>query len=92
MDKSHWDWDGLELNVLSNPEDCGLELIGTVHNDCEEYGFDIDIVVRDLASGKLFHGWDSGCSCPIPFEDVHCLADLKPVNKWEARKILGRNF
>lgn len=87
-------WDGKwEENVLNSPEACGLELVGVVDNDPEsdDTGFDLDIIVRDIRTGKLFHGSDSGCSCPIPFENVHSLADLRPVTRWEARRILGHN-
>jgi hypothetical protein len=72
-------WGGYEKNVLYSPEACGLRLIGELADADEFYDFDTVIVVQDVASGRIYAGHDSGCSCPTPFEDVHSLGDLTEI-------------
>lgn len=56
-----------DRNIYSNPENCGLKLLGGLYEDlC--YEFNDLIVLKHKESGKLFWATDSGCSCPTPFE------------------------
>lgn len=59
---------GRDNNYYYNPESFGLEILGQV-DPGEPYRFDIVLLLRRTADGKLFWDDDSGCSCPIPFED-----------------------
>ncbi len=64
-------------NPYYNPKECGLELVAQIDMQEPDYSFDIRAVWRDEATGKLYTGRDSGCSCPAPFEDVKSLAGLE---------------
>ncbi len=50
-----------------SPEKFGLTTIGEIDFSDGCYQFDLTVVWRN-ASGQLFYGDDSGCSCPSPFE------------------------
>ena len=47
----------------------GITLIGCMDDPNADYSFDLFFVFRDDASGRIFYGRDSGCSCPAPFEN-----------------------
>lgn len=64
-----------------DPQMYGLELVGTVDWTDEPYEFDMTAVWRDPQTGDLFYADDSGCSCPIPFEDVTRETMTGPVNR-----------
>lgn len=72
-------WGGWDRNIYSNPEKCGMRLVGSLEDGNASYTFDTVIVVQDEETGKLYAAHDSGCSCPTPFEDVHGLADLTEI-------------
>ena len=72
--------------VESDPEHFGLEHVATVE---ESLGWEFDrfLMLRDR-TGEYLWASDSGCSCPVPFEDIgvndmargsaqDCLNDLK---------------
>lgn len=51
-----------------------------------DYSFDIILAVREKATGRVYLADDSGCSCPIPFED-HVFPDtFTPVNDWSTAR------
>ena len=54
-------------NPYYNPEDFGLELIGTVDVG-SSWEFWMIFVWRN-AAGEFFYAKDAGCSCPSPGED-----------------------
>ena len=56
-------------SVYYSPEDYGLEPIGTLDEDLG-YEFHILAIWKDK-DGNIYWAEDSGCSCPIPFEDEH---------------------
>jgi hypothetical protein len=56
-------------DVYSTPEKHGLETLGDVEWDDEDYQFNITAVWRDKETGQIYWADDSGCSCPSPFED-----------------------
>ena len=60
-------------SIYYNPEKYGLGLIAS-YDIADSYEFDIVAVFKD-SNGKYLIGYDSGCSCPIPFE-YHDLNDL----------------
>lgn len=67
-------------NIYYNPEKFGLVIVGEVEFSSDSYGFDTSVVWRDVETGALYYGDDSGCSCPCPFEDTGC-ADLHKVER-----------
>lgn len=67
-------------NPYYSPEKCGLKQVDSLEADLS-YEFDMVIVWRDTVSKKYYWASDSGCSCPVPFEDIHRLGDLAVLNK-----------
>lgn len=65
--------------VLSEPQKFGLELVADMDLRDGPYEFDIVAVWRDLETGGLYYGTDSGCSCPVPFEGLS-KSDLVSLN------------
>jgi hypothetical protein len=59
------------VNVYYDPKECGLEQVATLDEDGLSYEYNTLLVVRDVATGRVFYAQDSGCSCPTPFEDYH---------------------
>ena len=55
-------------DIYYNPEEFGIETIGQLNLREEDYSFDILLVQRDIVTGKFYVNFDSGCSCPSPFE------------------------
>ena len=55
-------------NIYYNPEKYGLEVVDIIDDPNSCYSFDSVLVVKN-ATGRV--GWlaDSGCSCPVPYED-----------------------
>lgn len=45
-----------------------LHYVDDWYNDSEEYTFDVIRVMKD-DNGGWYLGTDSGCSCPMPFEN-----------------------
>lgn len=68
-----------DRNPADDPAKCGLTIVATISWDDTAYQFDETIVWQDNATGGLYMASDSGCSCPSPFEDFHCMADLERV-------------
>lgn len=61
-------------NPYYHPESLGLTPVSSVDLG-EVYEFDIFVVWTD--GRTLYWADDSGCSCPIPFEDITTVADLQ---------------
>jgi len=55
--------------IESNPEHFGLELLHSI-DLAGSYEFDTYLLLRNKETQKLFVASDSGCSCPVPFENV----------------------
>lgn len=67
-----YDYDGTnEADILYEYEAYG-----------ESYQFDLLILVKDKQDGKLYVATDSGCSCPVPFEDHTYPTDYIEVRSW----------
>lgn len=64
--------------IYSKPEGFGLEILGDI-DFAEEYEFAIFAVFRDTGTGAILYGFDSGCSCPVPFESIS-RDDLEPLD------------
>jgi hypothetical protein len=65
-------------NLYYRPEEYGFEIIDSV-DIADSYAFDILLVVRDK-EGNLYYVQDSGCSCPVPFENTD-KEDLNPITR-----------
>jgi hypothetical protein len=58
------------MNIYSSPEKFGLRVVGEAEFSSGCYEFDTSVVWQDVETGDLYVADDSGCSCPIPFEDI----------------------
>lgn len=79
-------------NPYYSPEKCGLKIVHSYDRTNQSYEFDLVVLWMDLETGKYYVGEDSGCSCPIPFEDFHCLADMKEVDVHTAKRVFEENY
>lgn len=70
------------INIQSTPEAFGLTVDLDVDKSSGVYEFDTFIAWRDQAGGYCW-AEDSGCSCPVPFDDV-TLATVARGSKAEA--------
>lgn len=70
-----YNWDGNEDNVPAE-----FELVDEIEWSDGNYQFDTTGVFKELATGKLFYGTDSGCSCPSPWES-HERVDLTEITR-----------
>jgi peptidase E len=43
------------------------------------YEFSIDALFKDIETGGLYYGRDSGCSCPTPFENTTSLSSMEKI-------------
>lgn len=57
-------------NIYYQPEAYGLTVVGEIEMYDMGYGFDTTVLWRNEA-GKYFWAHDSGCSCPVPFEECN---------------------
>lgn len=71
-------------NVYYSPQDFGLTIVGDVedHSYDNDYGFNMFVVWAN-SEGALFYSWDSGCSCPSPFENHDSIYSLDTGTKFE---------
>jgi hypothetical protein len=66
-----------ESNIRCHPEKWGLEVVAS-YDTGGAYDFDEYIIFKDK-EGNHYYAYDSGCSCPTPFEDFNSMADLTPI-------------
>lgn len=72
---------GYESNLYYFPEAYGLEVVAELTDPHASYSFDTVVIWRQEHTGRLLYAYDSGCSCPSPFEyaslqTLHELNDL----------------
>lgn len=73
-------------NIYYDPEDFGLEVVGSFEWSEPCYSFDTLAVWKERR-GRYWIGEDSGCSCPSPFENIHDVNQLDgPYTKDGLRK------
>lgn len=73
-------WD----TVWSEPDMFGLKIVGVVQREpC--YDFNMCVVWKHKG-GKHYFGFDSGCSCPSPFEDVDSIDKLSRLHRRNFKK------
>lgn len=67
-----------DYGAYHNPENYGLEIIGTI-DWADTYEFDMICVWKRLEDGALLWAQDAGCSCPTPFEGFAVGDEIKPI-------------
>lgn len=63
-------------DAYNQPDKFGLQVIGTVQWEEDNYSFDLTAVFKD-EHGNLYWADDAGCSCPSPFEDYTSVDKLE---------------
>lgn len=76
-------------NVYYSPEDFDLEPVGDIEYSSGHYEFDTRVVWHK--GGQLYTARDSGCSCPVPFEDYTSIASLTNITQ-NYRSFLTKEF
>lgn len=72
-----------KVNPYYNPETFGLEMISFEdRNSCYDYNTQCFFATAD---GLIYAASDSGCSCPVPFEDSY-----SAYTKEEALQLMER--
>ena len=66
-------------NINSTPEKFGLREVAELEFSDGCYQFDTRVVWVEIDTGNLYTARDSGCSCPVPFDDYRNIGDLTPV-------------
>ena len=79
------------MTVIESPEDHGLIEVLTL-NLCEDmYAFDLVVVFMDVKTKKFYTAADTGCSCPIPFEQFKTREHLNgPLDWHQVVKLLSK--
>lgn len=72
-----------EGNFYFNPESRNCEIVAVLDEPNLSYEYATAIVLKEKESGKLYAAFDSGCSCPTPFENFRSLEDFTPINSEE---------
>ena len=77
--------------IYYEPQEYGLEKIAEIDFSDGNYCFDYRVVWMRLEDRKLLSGRDSGCSCPMPFEDFE-VKDLQEVESmgWLREEIAAK--
>lgn len=70
-------------DVYSDPYRHDLFPLAELELEEPDYSFDILMVWRHAKTEKLYWAQDSGCSCPLPFEDYTSLESLEMLGKWD---------
>ena len=63
-----------------DPPISGFEVLEEISEGGLYYAFNIMALWRETATGALFFGTDSGCSCPSPW-DRTSESDLTPITR-----------
>lgn len=78
-------------SLIMSPEVFGLVIIGSVDWDNIPYQFNQTMVFRNTESGKFYWADDSGCSCPMPFENT-TTDDLASGTKYDVLNYLAGHY
>ena len=78
-------------NVYFKPETYGLSPLADMDWHDESYEFDMTAAWTDV-EGNLYWAHDSGCSCPLPFEDFYSVDQLKTGTLQELFAELDKNL
>lgn len=81
------------MSIQYNPEKYGVKIVCEWEAYEPSYSFDTVLVVRSIETGKLYAATDSGCSCPVPFEDHSFPSDFVEVKAWaDVKALVEREF
>ena len=69
-----------EDNPYYYPKKCGLEIFESI-DTADSYEYNMFVIWRKLDDGTLWWDTDSGCSCPIAFDNEDHGHDLKPISE-----------
>lgn len=72
-----------ETNPYYSPEAHGLKPVYEFELTEPFYSFDTVCVWHHEDSNKFYWAHDTGCSCPVPFEDYNSLSDLTELRSVE---------
>jgi hypothetical protein len=67
-------------NVYYEPKQFDLIPLGDIEFSDEAYQFDTRAFWKHEPTGKLLTARDSGCSCPLPFEDFRGVEELEDLD------------
>lgn len=67
-------------NLYYNPEKSGLYIVAELDEN-EAWQFSKTVVWKEINGDKLYWAYDSGCSCPTPFEDYNGIESLEVLTK-----------
>lgn len=80
-------------SIAYNPEKYGVTIVECFDAYEQNYDFHQVLVVKSIETGRLYAATDSGCSCPIPFEDHKFPSDFIEVRKWEdVKRLMDEHF
>ena len=79
-------------NPYFSPEKCGLEIFEDI-DTAGSYEYDMFVVWKKIDDNTLWWDTESGCSCPIPFDNSDNGHDLKPITEetWHGVKEALKN-
>lgn len=73
-------------NPYYSPEAYNLEIFCEIDNYQDDYGFDLEVVWKQIDAEMYYYAADSGCSCPSPFEDFGGPETLEGICKKDAER------
>lgn len=76
-------------SIMYEPDKHGVQIVGQYDVREPNWSFDIVLVVKSIETGRVYAAFDSGCSCPIPFEDHYFPSDFIEVKEWaDVRRLI----
>jgi hypothetical protein len=78
-------------SVYSDPKKHGFHIVEATSASIP-YAFHIVLLLMELKTGKKWFAVDSGCSCPVPFENHKNTSNMTPYqgHEHEYRAAVGR--
>ena len=67
-------------SILYDPAQYGVEIVASLDPE-DAYQFHTLLVVKSIETGELYAAFDSGCSCPMPFEDTKFPSDFVHIRE-----------
>lgn len=85
------------MNPYYHPEKLGLKVLAELEHSDGCYQYDTDMAWIHEETGKVYTAYDSGCSCPVPFEQYQTLEDLICIDSNESydeyeKTVLNRSY
>jgi len=81
--------DGYYENAYYKPEKWGLEIVSVEDEPNLSWEFNTFVIWKDLNNPYIYYwDFDSGCSCPSPFEDLRGRENLAEGSYADAQRHL----